>query len=371
MSTVEQALIGFGRALRQEGLTIGTGQLATYCAAVARLDPTDAEDLYWAGRSCLVSRREDVPTYDRVFARWFRGGRSTSALKVSGAINRLAVTLPVDSGTAPRSHREGRDGVSRGSLASQAEVLRRRRFADCTPEELAALQSLMAQVRLLTPARRSRRTMPSRRGHLIDLRLSIRRSLRTDGELVHLVRRARQQRHRRLVLLLDVSGSMGDYSRALLQFAHSAARAGRVPTEVFCFGTRLTRVTHELRRHRVDQALATAAEAVVDWEGGTRIGESLATFIRLWGRRGAARGAVVVVCSDGLDRGDPELLASEMAKLGRLAHRVVWVNPLKGDPRYEPLARGMSAALPFVDVFVSGHDLSSLEGLAALLPQLA
>lgn len=369
LSTVDETLVGFGRALRAEGLTIGTGQLVAYCEAVARLDPSDAEDLYWAGRSCLVFRREDIAAYDRVFATWFRGHRR-SALKVTGSLQRFSVTLPGQSERAPRTSSNGRDESPHGSLASGAEVLRRKRFADCTPEELAALHSLMTQMRLLTPIRRSRRTAPSRRGRSTDVRRSIRRSLRTDGELVHLVRRERQQRHRRLVLLLDVSGSMADSSRALLQFAHSAARARRVPTEVFCFGTRLTRVTSELRRHRADVALAKAAEAVVDWEGGTRIGESLATFLRGYGRRGVARGAIVVICSDGLDRGDPHLLAAEMAKLSRLAHRVIWVNPLKGDPRYEPLARGMSAALPFVDEFCAGHDLSSLEGLAALLPQL-
>jgi uncharacterized protein with von Willebrand factor type A (vWA) domain len=186
-----------------------------------------------------------------------------------------------------------------------------------------------------------------------------------------LARRARRLRHRRLVLVLDVSGSMAEYSRALLQFAHTAARARGVPTEVFCFGTRLTRVTHELARRNADQALAKASEAVLDWEGGTRIGESIDTFLRVWGRRGVARGSVVVICSDGLDRGDPAVLATQMERLARLAHRVVWVNPLKGDARYEPLAGGMRAALPYVDAFLSGHDLSSLEVLARLLPELA
>jgi uncharacterized protein with von Willebrand factor type A (vWA) domain len=370
LSTAEQVLVGFGRALRTEGLTVGTGQLGAYCAAVTRLDPGDAEDVYWAGRCCLVSRREDVAAYDRVFARWFGSGGAPARLKITGSLDRVTVALPAETGEGPKQLDGGRQPTG-GGRASRAEVLRQKRFADCTPEELAALHALMAQVRLLTPSRRSRRTAPARRGRATDLRRSIRRSLRTDGELVRLVRRERQRRHRRLVLLLDVSGSMAEYSRALLQFAHSAARGGRVPTEVFCFGTRLTRVTHELRRHRVDQALAKAAEAVVDWEGGTRIGESLAAFLRLWGRRGAARGAVVVVCSDGLDRGDPELLAGEMAKLSRLAHRVVWVNPLKGDPRYQPLARGMSTALPFIDEFLAGHDLASLEGLAAVLAELA
>jgi uncharacterized protein len=182
--------------------------------------------------------------------------------------------------------------------------------------------------------------------------------------------RARRPRPRRLVLLLDVSGSMAGYSRALLQFAHSAARAQAIPTEVFCFGTRLTRVTVALRDRRPDDALARAAATVVDWEGGTRIGDAIRAFVRDWGRRGMARGAVVVICSDGLERGDPGALAAEMEKLSRLAHRVVWVNPLKGDPRYQPLARGMAAALPFVDVFVSGHDLASLEVLSDLLPDL-
>ena len=371
MSTVDETLVGFGRALRAEGLVIGTGQLVTYCEAVAALDPSDGDDLYWAGRSCLVSRREDVPTYDRIFARWFRRGLAPNQLRICGSPPRFSAVLSVEPGGAGREvvREDGHDSPH-GALASRAEVLRRKRFADCSPEELLALNNLMAQMRLLTPQRRSRRTGPSRRGRAVDVRRSIRRSLRSDGELIRLARRERRRRHRRLVLLLDVSGSMADYSRALLQFAHSATRAARVPTEVFCFGTRLTRVTHDLRRHRADPALAQAAQAVVDWEGGTRIGESLAIFLRRWGRRGLARGAVVVICSDGLDRGDPAVLAAEMAKLSRLAHRVVWINPLKGDPRYEPLARGMSAALPFVDEFLAGHDLSSLEGLAAVLPQL-
>lgn len=370
MSTVEESLVGFGRALRADGVTVGTGQLTSYCEALARLDLSDGEDVYWAGRSCLVSRREDIAKYDVIFKRWFIDAGRQSEVRVSGMLRRFSVALPGDPLNGPRVPPDLREDGPRGSVASAAELLRRKRFADCTPAELAALRSLMARVQLVTPTRRSRRTAPSPSGRSTDLRRSIRRSLRTDGEILHLSRRDRQLRHRRLVLLLDVSGSMSDYSRALLQFAHSATRAGRVPTEVFCFGTRLTRVTQELRHHRADQALDKAAEAVVDWEGGTRIGDSVGTFVRMWGRRGLARGAVVVICSDGLDRSDPQLLAAEMARLSRLAHRVVWVNPLKGDPRYEPLARGMSAALPFVDEFLAGHNLSSLEALAELLPQL-
>jgi uncharacterized protein with von Willebrand factor type A (vWA) domain len=171
------------------------------------------------------------------------------------------------------------------------------------------------------------------------------------------------------VLLLDISGSMAEYSRALLQFAHSATAGARV--EVFCFGTRLTRITDALQRRDPDRAISQASEVVVDWEGGTRIGDSLRQFLAGWGRQGMARGAVVVIYSDGLERGEPAFLEEQMARLARMTHRVVWVNPLKGDPAYEPLARGMSAALPFVDVFVSGHDLASLEALTDLIPSLA
>jgi uncharacterized protein with von Willebrand factor type A (vWA) domain len=172
-----------------------------------------------------------------------------------------------------------------------------------------------------------------------------------------------------LVLLLDISGSMADYSRALLQFAHSASRStGRV--EVFCFGTRLTRVTDAIDQRSADEALSNAAEAVIDWEGGTMIGESIREYNRSWARHSGFRGAVVLICSDGLERGDPAILTEAMARLGRLSHRVVWVNPLKADPAFEPATRGMVAALPQIDVLVSGHNLASLEALAGLLPAL-
>ena len=192
--------------------------------------------------------------------------------------------------------------------------------------------------------------------------------MRSGGEVIEPSWRTRRERPRRLILLLDVSGSMAEYSRALLQFAYSAGRGSQV--ETFCFATRLSRVTDVLARRDPDIALAQASEAVVDWDGGTRIGDALGEFTREWGRRGLARGAIVVICSDGLERGDPEALAAEMERLRRLTHRIVWVNPLKGDPAYEPLARGMRAALPYIDVFVPGHDLASLEALAQLLPAL-
>jgi uncharacterized protein with von Willebrand factor type A (vWA) domain len=251
------------------------------------------------------------------------------------------------------------------TLASPAERLRRKSFAACTPEELRELAALMAQLRLAPPPRRTRRRRPAHAREL-DVRRTVRRALRTGGDPAYLARRERQVRPRRVVLLLDVSRSMTAYSRALLTFAHAALRAAP-RWEAFCFGTRLTRLTRALATTDPDEALRRATEVALDWDGGTRIGESIRAFLDRYGHAGLARGAVVVVCSDGLDTGDPELLAEQMARLRRLAHLVVWLNPLHEDPRYEPLARGMAAALPHVDVFAAGHDLASLEELAAQL----
>jgi uncharacterized protein with von Willebrand factor type A (vWA) domain len=216
------------------------------------------------------------------------------------------------------------------------------------------------------PTRRARRLRPAPKGATFDVRRTLRRSLRTQGEPFERAWRSRKTRARPLVLILDVSGSMAPYSRALMQFAYASIAAGR-SVEVFVFGTRLTRVTRTLRGHRPDRALEEIAQLVRDWEGGTRIGESLRSLLDGWSQRAALRGSVVVLCSDGLERGDPELLRVQMARLRRLAHRIVWVNPLKALPRYEPLARGMAAALPSIDDFVSGHNLESLEELGRLL----
>lgn len=336
----------FGRTLRAEGLAVGTGRIATFCRAVALLSP---EDLYWAGRVTLVARAHDIDVYDRVFGEFFgpqteTDGRRRSHIRMNGAIEEGA------------------------GLASSVELLREKSFARCSPEELAQLAQLMARVHLAVPLRRSRRLTPAHTG-APDLRRTLRRSFRTGGEPLERAWRARRKRRRRLVLLLDISGSMADYSRALVMFAHAALRADR-RFEAFCFGTRLTRVTNALGGSDASEALERAAAEVVDWEGGTRIGESLKRFLDDFGHGGMARGAVVVICSDGLDVGEPELLRAQMARLSRLAHRIVWVNPLREDPAYEPLARGMKAALPYVDVFTSGHNLVSLEALGELLGEM-
>lgn len=341
-----EPLTRFGRALRDAGLDVGPGGIADFCRAAVLLAPGD---LYWAGRATLVGRGEEIPVYDEVFRRFFGGA--------PGGEQRRPIRVRV----LVEAERE------RG-LASPVELLREKSFAQCSREELVALAGLMASIRLTIPSRRTRRFERARDGRP-DLRRTLRRSFRTAGEPLELVRRSRRRSPRRLVLLLDVSGSMDAYSRALVLFAHAALR-GHPRWDAFCFGTRLTRVTRALAGSDPDEALRRAAAEVVDWDGGTRIGECLKRFLDKHGHGGLARGAVVVICSDGLEVGDPELLAEQMARLSRLAYRVIWLNPLQEDPAYEPLARGMHAALPHVDLFLSGHSLASLEEVAAALARL-
>jgi uncharacterized protein with von Willebrand factor type A (vWA) domain len=250
---------------------------------------------------------------------------------------------------------------------SPAEVLRNRDFASYTSAEHAEARRLMADLRLAGALRTSRRHRPVHHGRgRPDLRRTVRRSLRAGGEPVRRAFMAPSSRPRRVVLLCDVSGSMEPYTRALLRFLHVAV-AGRSRVEAFAFGTRMTRITRELSSRDPDAALAAAAARVSDWSGGTRLGEGLRAFNDRWGVRGMARGAVVVVLSDGWDRGDPAVLAEEMARLARVAHRIVWVNPLKATPEYAPLARGMAAALPHVDEFVTGHSVAALEELVEVI----
>jgi uncharacterized protein with von Willebrand factor type A (vWA) domain len=368
-----RVLIGFARELRAAGLTVGTGDVLSYFAAMTPLDPTDLLDLYWAGRATLVSRHEDDPVYDQVFRKYFldedapgRGELTIAPESVAEA--EAALVMP---GTEPGPEEELQRPVL-GWMASDVDALKHRSFTACTPDELAALRRIMTRMRLTPPRRRTRRTRPAvGRGTEPDLRRTIRESMRMHGEPPgRLFFRQRKTKLRPLVLILDVSGSMADYSRHLLQFAH-AARHAAARVEVFCFGTRLTRITRELSRRRIDAALEEAARTVVDWDGGTRIGQSLDTFVRQWGRRGLCRGGVVVICSDGLDRGDPEVLALAMERLGRLCHRIVWLNPHKGDNRdFRPSTLGMMVAAPHIDLLLSGHDLASLEELARELPAL-
>jgi len=367
---ITRLLVRFAGELRAAGLAVGSGDVQVYCSALSRLDPADLVDLYWAGRATLVSRRDDISTYDEVFRRFFLaegpGGDALVLMLRATAAAQGALAIPsTEPGDAERE-----DDALLGWMASDVEALKHKSFAACTPEELAALRRIMARIRLTPPRRRTRRTAAARSGTRPDPRRTIRESMRMHGEPAPLYWRRRKVRLRPLILILDISGSMADYSRSLLQFAHSAARsAGRV--EVFCFGTRLTRVTGAMECRSPDDALQRAARAALDWDGGTRIGDSLDAFVRNWGRRGLCRGGIVVICSDGLDRGDPAVLAAAMERLSRLSYRLVWLNPHKGDdPGWRPNTLGMMVAAPHIDLLLSGHDLSSLEKLAALLPGL-
>jgi len=367
-----QRLVGFGRLLRRRGLPVGTGRILTFCRAVAALDRIDRNSVYWAGRVAMVARKEDLAAYDAAFAEWFPSQSRDVMAMISGqAMGRppeLEVVL--DQGIAeeswePAEGAEDGEGIV-GVLASGAEVLRNKSFDELTETERIAADHVIRALAVHLPTRHSRRYRRSPYGRRFDQRRTLRASLRTQGEPFRRAWRDRRRRVRPLVLILDVSGSMSAYSRALMQFGFAAMRAGR-RVEVFCFGTRLTRVTRALARSEPDDALREVAAAVVDWNGGTRIGASLKELLDRWSQHASMRGAVVVLCSDGLERGEPALLAAQVARLSRLSHRLIWVNPLKGSPRYEPLARGMAAALPHVDVFLAGHNLESLESLCEVL----
>lgn len=386
-----ELVAGFAAALRAEGLEVPLRSMLLYVQALGLVGFADRHDLYWAGRATLVVRPTDAAAYDRAFAAYWDIERSSSSPDDTPVGLRVLDTpdqesdddLPAEDVLADDSAGDSADGESPDDgpdegpddgpdpLAvrySAVEVLRRQDFARCSRDELDELRRLMADLRLVAPTRRSHRRVSGRRGRgRIDLRRTTRSALRTGGEVVHLHRTKPGRRPRRVVLLCDISGSMAPYARALLQFAHAATAGGRV--EAFTIGTQLTRVTRELAGQDPDVALERAAAAVTDWSGGTRLGDALCTFNDRWGARGMARGAVVVILSDGWDRGDPATIAAQMARLHRLAHRVIWVNPLKASDGYAPLAAGMAAALPHVDDFVEGHDLVSLEALATRILQ--
>jgi len=359
VNAVDQ-LVGFARALRAAGLPVGTGRMVTFREA-AELVPDG--DVYWAGRLTLVTRRDEIAVYDRVYHAFF-GDAPRSPEALTSPRPRVRVAGVATASGRPRAI----TGAPEAALASPAELLRSKSFSQCSAEEILALARLMTRLRFAVPERRTRRRRPARSGSP-DLRRTLRRALRTGGEPIELAWRDRRRRRRRLVLLLDVSGSMAAYSRALVVFAYAALRADQ-RFEAFSFGTRLTRLTRPLATARPDEALRRAAAQTADWDGGTRIGASLKEFLDDFGHPGMARGAVVVICSDGLEVGEPELLAAQMARLHRLAHRVVWLNPLKENPDYAPLARGMKAALPQIDVFASGHNLASLDEIAQAVARL-
>ncbi|MGH2820276.1 MAG: vWA domain-containing protein, partial [Actinomycetota bacterium] len=361
MNEVLDRLVGFGRLLRARGLPVGTGRILTYCRAVVALSPIDRDRLYWAGRTTLVARKQDFEAYDRAFRDYFDRSRLKEALAplfehAAGSAREKAAEEEgpdvteqdvVAAGWEPAGDEPTEGEAAIRVVATAGESLKNKDFEDLTLDERMVAAALIRRLAIRIPLRRSRRLRPAPKGSRFDVRRTLRASLKTEGEPFTRAWRNQRLRMRPLVLVLDVSGSMSAYSRALMQFGFAAMRAGQ-RVEVFCFGTRLTRVTRALRTKDPDHALKAVSRLVQDWEGGTRIGESLKQMLDTYGQQASIRGAIVVLCSDGLERGDPGLLASQMERLDRMAHRLIWVNPLKGSPRYEPLARGMAAALPHV-----------------------
>ncbi len=364
---VSARLSQLAEAMRARGARVGVGELLTAHRALAAVDCASRADAHAALRVVLCSRREDLARFDSAFLAVFGDGRPPGpdhSLDELGEIERAALPRAgVPGGEADGPERE-RTPVP--AAWSEVELLLEKDFAQYTEAETVLARELIARLALRAPMRRSRRTRPAaRRGHAPDLRRMVRASLRTSGEPMRRQWRSTTLRPRPVVLVCDVSGSMTPYARMLLQYMHASVAARR-RVEAFALGTRLTRITNELGGRDHDRALQRAAAAVVDLAGGTRIGAALSELNREHGRR-LGRGAVVVILSDGWDRGDPDLLAEEMARLRRSAHRLVWLNPLAAHPDYAPLTRGMQAAMPHTDTLLAGNSLRSLQELAATL----
>jgi uncharacterized protein with von Willebrand factor type A (vWA) domain len=362
---VVRHVVTFGRVLREVGLEIGPGRVADALRGIAAVDLTRQEDVYFALRQTLVSRQDELDLFDRAFNAWFlRAPVLPPVRTVQSPLAQEKVGESLSDAAGAEPDDEAGDPLEVG--ASGQELLRDKDFAEMTPDEYRRVKRLIAAIARHRPLRASRRRRSDPRGDRLDMRKLIRQSLRTGGDPVDRPYRARKEVPRKLVVLCDVSGSMDAYARALVLFLHAAVGSGP-GVEAFAFGTRLSRLTAELGTRDPEAALEKCTEAVTDWGSGTRIGASLKEFNDLYGRRALSRGAIVVIVSDGWERQDPELVGREMARLARAAFAVVWVNPLKGNPEYQPLAGGMRAALPYVDRFVSGHNLRSLEELAAVL----
>ncbi|MDE2691384.1 MAG: VWA domain-containing protein [Acidobacteriota bacterium] len=378
-------IVLFGRLLRVGSLDVTPTQLRDWVAALELVDLARKRDVKAAARAVLVSRRRDLPWFDKAFELFWqaRDPRELEQLELGlmiqrrtertkrAAIQKLA--LSDNDGESKRP--DDQDRTARTQFYSAREALRSKDFAELEGDELDDIKRLMATMHWELETRRTRRLRPSRGGHRLDLRRTLRRNLAHGGELIDLVGRDRKHRRRPLVVICDISGSMEPYSRLLLHFIYAvshprSADPGVSRVEAFAFGTRLTRLTHELTERDVDRALQAAAQRIEDWGGGTRTGESLREFNFVWGRRLLGQGAAVLIISDGWDRGDVDLLGKEMERLHRSCHRLIWLNPLLGSPDYQPLTRGIVAALPHIDDFLPVHNLASLEQLGDLLAAL-
>jgi len=376
-------LLTFGRVLRSYGVPVVPAKLIDLSQAVQFIDVTDREQFYYAARTTLVTHRDDLPRFDAAFEHfWLRyvrlpGPPQLPQQPTQQEERKDAATQPPRRDPILRQVEElqeqdsGRDDAEKGTKPepenllsySAAETLRQKDFARYEPHEIEQARRLLQMLRWSIAERRSRRLIPARRGRYLDMRRSVRHSLRHGGEVLRWRHKQAKTKPRPLVLLCDISGSMDRYARLLLHFIHTV-RQGLENVEAFTFATRLTRITPLLRTRQVNEAIERVSREVKDWAGGTRIGQALQTFNVHWARRVMGHGAIVLIISDGWDRGDVELLRREMAHLQRMSHRLIWLNPLLGSPTYQPLTKGMVAALPYVDDFLPVHNLESLERLA-------
>lgn len=379
-------LLLFGRVLRGLGMDINPGRMIDLVQALEHIQLGYKQDFYHACRSLLVHDKEDLPLFDQAFDRFWRkhdGGWIDIGLANMNQMKKqdeLIVTPPSLSKTAepPEQEQQNQPEDEEDLLQvlevtktySTRETLRKKDFAELTPDELATIKLIITGLAWELGRRLTRRQRPGR-GPTFDMRRSLRRNLRYGGEMIEWPTRKKKDKPRPLVVIADISGSMERYTRLLLHFIYGLSEGLNEVVEAFVFSTRLTRITRQLRNKDVDQAMRQISKAVPDWSGGTRIGEALKRFNFDWGRRVLGRGAVVLVISDGWDRGEPELLAQEMHRLQRSCYRLIWLNPLLGSPRYEPLTRGIQAAMPYIDDFLPVHNLVSLEELAAHLAQVS
>jgi uncharacterized protein with von Willebrand factor type A (vWA) domain len=353
----DEMLVAFTRTVRHTGVAVTADRTQAFLSAASIVDAGEREGVFWAGRCTLCSSPEDLERYDAAFRAWFSGEESP---RLPGEPSTRTVPQASLAAGEPAGE-QGENHVAR-ALASADEVLRHRDIAQLSATERRSLATLFAGLRVHPPLRRSPRRGKSHSGE-IDPRRTLRDQLRRAGEPGPLRHRRRRSRVRRMVLLVDVSGSMEPYADSLLRLGHRMSHAVPGRVEVFTIGTRLTRVTTALRLRDPDAALKAAGQSVPDWSGGTRLGETIRAFTVRWGQRGMARGSVFVIASDGWERGDPRLLGDQVARLQRLAHAVVWMNPHRGKDGYQPVQGGIAAVLPYVDHLVAGHSLASFADL--------
>ncbi len=369
LSPAHKMAVAFARILRGAGIDVPLDSVIVFVGALSKIGLENRDDVYWAAYATLIRRHEDTQIFDRAFAVFW--DQLIAVDMASYEQQTESVTLLID------SEQEDNDDSNADALEedentialrfSNVETLREKDFAVYTDTELREAEQFMSSLKLAGPPKRSLRLQKTnRKGSRHDIRRTMRAVLQNDGEPIERYWREPSTKLRRLVVLLDISGSMEPYARALLRFMHAAV-VGRQRVEAFTLGTRLTRITRELANRDPDRALARTSAQVSDWSGGTRLGECLQNFNDNWGVGSLARGSIFVILSDGWDRGEPQVLAEQMLRLQRVAYRVIWVNPLKVSPGYAPLARGMAAAMPFIDDFVEGHSLEALRELTAVI----